>query len=88
MFVRLFICSIGARASSGIVDGAVLLMYADARERLWNANSRCSFEIQVSRQVAVGPECSGVTIKVWWPWRGGPTRSHSEHGSETPQRRW
>src|SRR6266498_195637 len=22
----------------------------------------------------------------WWPERGGPTRSHPEHGSETPQR--
>ena len=23
----------------------------------------------------------------WWPWRGGNTRSHSEHGSQEPQRR-
>ena len=25
---------------------------------------------------------------LWWPERGGTTRSHSEPGSETPQRRW
>ena len=24
----------------------------------------------------------------WWSWRGGCTRSHSELGRETPQRRW
>ena len=24
----------------------------------------------------------------WWLWRGGCTRSLSEHGRETPQRRW
>ncbi len=24
----------------------------------------------------------------WWLWRGGCTRSHSELGRETPQRRW
>ena len=24
----------------------------------------------------------------WWLWRGGRTRSLSEHGRETPQRRW
>ena len=24
---------------------------------------------------------------LWWSERGGPTRSHPEHGSETPQRR-
>ena len=24
----------------------------------------------------------------WWSWRGGRTRSHPEHGRETPQRRW
>ena len=27
------------------------------------------------------------TITPWWSERGGPTRSHPEHGSETPQRR-
>ena len=25
------------------------------------------------------------TVFPWWPWRGGNTRSHSEHGSEGPQ---
>ena len=28
------------------------------------------------------------TLPTWWLWRGGCTRSHSEHGRETPQRRW
>ena len=27
-------------------------------------------------------------LPTWWFWRGGCTRSHSEHGRETPQRRW
>jgi hypothetical protein len=27
-------------------------------------------------------------VVLWWPERGGTTRSHSEPGSETPQRRW
>ena len=28
------------------------------------------------------------SLPTWWLWRGGCTRSHSEHGRETPQRRW
>ena len=28
------------------------------------------------------------TLLTWWFWRGGCTRSHSELGRETPQRRW
>jgi hypothetical protein len=27
-------------------------------------------------------------LPTWWSWRGGCTRSHSEHGRETPLRRW
>src|SRR5215217_5308966 len=27
-------------------------------------------------------------LPTWWLLRGGRTRSHSEHGRETPQRRW
>lgn len=27
-------------------------------------------------------------LPTWWFWRGGCTRSHSEPGRETPQRRW
>lgn len=27
-------------------------------------------------------------LPTWWLLRGGCTRSHSEHGRETPQRRW
>jgi hypothetical protein len=26
------------------------------------------------------------SLPTWWLWRGGCTRSHSEHGRETPQR--
>src|SRR6478735_8668761 len=29
--------------------------------------------------------CASLT---WWSWRGGRTRSHSEHGRETPLRQW
>ena len=35
--------------------------------------------------------CSHVqccALPTWWSWRGGCTRSHSEHGRETPLRRW
>lgn len=28
------------------------------------------------------------SLPTWWLWRGGCTRSHSEHGRETPLRRW
>lgn len=28
------------------------------------------------------------SLPTWWLWRGGCTRSHTEHGRETPQRRW
>ncbi len=27
-------------------------------------------------------------MTIWWLWQGANTRSHSEHGRETPQRRW
>ena len=29
-----------------------------------------------------------TSLPTWWLWRGGCTRSHSELGRETPQRRW
>ena len=32
--------------------------------------------------------CICCALPTWWSWRGGCTRSHSEHGRETPQRRW
>jgi hypothetical protein len=32
--------------------------------------------------------CTCCALPTWWLWRGGCTRSHSEHGRETPQRRW
>ena len=32
--------------------------------------------------------CTCCALPTWWSWRGGCTRSHSEHGRETPQRRW
>ena len=32
--------------------------------------------------------CKCCALPTWWSWRGGCTRSHSEHGRETPQRRW
>ncbi len=31
---------------------------------------------------------NACALPTWWFWRGGCTRSHSEHGRETPQRRW
>jgi hypothetical protein len=31
---------------------------------------------------------SACALPTWWLWRGGCTRSHSELGRETPQRRW
>ena len=42
--------------------------------------------------LARGPEKSDqksfTSSPTWWLWRGGCTRSHSELGRETPQRRW
>ena len=35
-----------------------------------------------------GKVCICCALPTWWSWRGGCTRSHSEHGRETPQRRW
>ena len=38
------------------------------------------------RAVAYLPQASRLPFLFpWWPWRGGNTRSHSEHGSEGPQ---
>ncbi len=34
------------------------------------------------------PDFHLTTSPTWWLWRGGCTRSHSELGRETPQRRW
>ena len=34
------------------------------------------------------PDFHLTTSPTWWFWRGGCTRSHSELGRETPQRRW
>ena len=38
---------------------------------------------------ATTPASSPILSRIgsWWPERGGTTRSHPEHGSETPQRR-
>jgi hypothetical protein len=33
-------------------------------------------------------QAQSCALPTWWFWRGGRTRSHSEHGRETPQRRW
>lgn len=33
-------------------------------------------------------QAQSCALPTWWFWRGGCTRSHSEHGRETPQRRW
>ena len=45
---------------------------------------RASFSINLMRLAAL--EC--CALPTWWLWRGGCTRSHSEHGRETPLRRW
>ena len=37
------------------------------------------------RAAAYLPRFSSSASFPWWPWRGGNTRSHSEHGSEGPQ---
>ena len=45
---------------------------------------RASFSINFMRLTA--RDC--CALPTWWLWRGGCTRSHSEHGRETPLRRW
>ncbi len=42
----------------------------------------------VSRGEAENPASRSCVSPTWWFWRGGCTRSHSELGRETPQRRW
>ena len=37
---------------------------------------------------AQNPASQSCASLTWWSWRGGCTRSHSEHGRETPQRLW
>ena len=40
---------------------------------------------QIARQLLIVELCA---LPTWWFWRSGCTRSHSEHGRETLQRRW
>ena len=48
------------------------------------AQKAASFSITMSTPIR--RRC--CALPTWWFWRGGCTRSHSEHGRETPQRRW
>ncbi len=43
------------------------------------------FKKDVKTSPASHTSCASLT---WWLWRGGCTRSLSEHGRETPQRLW
>ena len=45
----------------------------------------CVHDHVVARNSSFLFVCASPT---WWLWRGGCTRSHSELGRETPQRRW
>ena len=66
-----------------------------SRVAVWPA--RLPFERQARRISLAAPAKSKIepasqaqscALPTWWFWRGGCTRSHSEHGRETPQRRW
>jgi hypothetical protein len=48
--------------------------------------TRISFRVVCSRDQKL--EVINTAPPTWWLWRGGCTRSHSELGRETPQRRW
>jgi hypothetical protein len=43
---------------------------------------------QLLIQFDLSAEIKCCTLPTWWLWRGGCTRSHSEHGRETPLRQW
>jgi hypothetical protein len=55
----------------------------DRRKENWRESAMPSDE----RENAERPEFI-TSLPTWWLWRGGCTRSHSELGRETPQRRW
>ena len=55
--------------------------------------ARCVQNQRVSHPPASQSTCpcshgQCCALPTWWSWRGGCTRSHSEHGRETPLRRW
>ena len=53
--------------------------------RVHTANMKCSSGKRSENCTSFSICCASLT---WWLWRGGCTRSHSEHGRETPQRLW
>jgi hypothetical protein len=44
--------------------------------------------METSNEAPAAPASHCCASLTWWLWRGGCTRSHSEHGREMPQRLW
>ena len=57
---------------------------ADGQSALRNLRFRRR-QTEKAHQNPASHSCVSLT---WWLWRSGCTRSHSELGRETPQRRW
>ena len=49
--------------------------------------SRVSGDTAVSENKS-NPASQICSLPTWWSWRGDCTRSHPEHGRETPMRQW
>ena len=87
----------GRRAPRGATDYRPVGRHAHTRAR--HHTDRSSETCILRQKVALLPSfskqqfpCENMVIRcvlpTWWLLRGGCTRSHSEHGRETPQRQW
>ncbi len=74
-----------ARRTSG---GSALPAAGIIRIRRKKTCSKRSKRFTSFSSVCAPRRAKSCALPTWWFWRGGCTRSHSEHGRETPQRRW
>ena len=72
------------RVASAMRSGEPVRGLSPRRIKMKTSSTVVSHEF-ARRQGSGGGACAAVT---WWSWRGARTRSHSELGRETPQRRW
>ena len=76
----------GRRAGYRRLGSAGCCNYPDKTQRRVQIKKRLCLTSFSIRFAPFGRK--SCALPTWWFWRGGCTRSHSEHGRETPQRRW
>jgi hypothetical protein len=65
--------------------GLIVLIDQSSSNQNQNVTRISCLKKRASKPPASRFSCASLT---WWSWRGGCTRSHSEHGRETPLRQW